>query len=357
MSYANVTAHNAPPLSQQPHPDLGLLNTSNPSDESLPDVDTAHVTVVAHDFGEKPKTITSETKQITVEHSDDEDEGNVPGSVKRQARKEKARVTHTHPTHSHTHPSSTPSSQRREERVRRAERKIEGWVDYTKRIVLRPEVAGGFFAVVNLGVLGYTGYQIYQRPTLVTKPQVNWRPLSIIGGGIFTLFALEGFAADQYLETPQGQRELQRAEDEGHYLYNRTHEVVIRPGVFSGLLGFANVAVLGGLGYITYTHWDTPAIDRRNISIATVGLITWFSGQGFLVERYRQKHNDQWEAGKKDINRGVKKSEASLDHAKRDVEKEFGKLGEDLHSKTFSERLQAERIRKQVESLEKSKAH
>lgn len=43
MSYAAVTAHNAPPLSQQAHPDLGLLNTKNPHDEVNPDVDTAHV--------------------------------------------------------------------------------------------------------------------------------------------------------------------------------------------------------------------------------------------------------------------------------------------------------------------------
>jgi hypothetical protein len=47
MSYAAVTAHNAPPLPQQPHPDFGLLNTKNPHDEVTPDVDTAHVSCIS----------------------------------------------------------------------------------------------------------------------------------------------------------------------------------------------------------------------------------------------------------------------------------------------------------------------
>jgi hypothetical protein len=46
MSYAAVIAHNAPPLSQQPHPDLGLLNTAATNDETIPDIDKAKVGVV-----------------------------------------------------------------------------------------------------------------------------------------------------------------------------------------------------------------------------------------------------------------------------------------------------------------------
>lgn len=52
---------------------------------------------------------------------------NVSGSRKRKARRDKARA--------------------RQARAYRAERKMEGWVDWTKRAIFRPEIAGGVFAV------------------------------------------------------------------------------------------------------------------------------------------------------------------------------------------------------------------
>jgi hypothetical protein len=90
---------------------------------------------------------------------------------------------------------------------------------------------------VNIGVLGTLGYNIYKKPSLITEPRMNARPLAYISGGLITIFALEGFVADQYLETPQGQDELRRAEEEGHLLYNRTKEIVLRPKVAGGILG------------------------------------------------------------------------------------------------------------------------
>jgi hypothetical protein len=51
-----------------------------------------------------------------------------------------------------------------------------------------------------------------------------------------------------------------------------------------------NLGVLGTLGYFTYRHWDSPNFTKKNISYATIGLITWFSGQGYFVEKYRQDH-------------------------------------------------------------------
>jgi hypothetical protein len=68
MSYAAVTAHNAPPLSAQPHPDLGLLHTEDDRDATIPDVSTAKVNVVPHDFKQHPVTET----MLQVEHSDDD---------------------------------------------------------------------------------------------------------------------------------------------------------------------------------------------------------------------------------------------------------------------------------------------
>jgi len=86
-------------------------------------------------------------------------------------------------------------------------------------------------------------------------------------------------------------------------LFNRAREVVLRPQVSGGLLGAAlihvaieltlvpvNLGVLGTLGYFTYRHWDSPNFTKKNISYATIGLITRFSGQGYVVEKYRQDH-------------------------------------------------------------------
>ena len=90
---------------------------------------------------------------------------------------------------------------------------------------------------MNIGVLGTLGYNIYKKPSLITEPRMNTRPLAYISGGLITLFVLEGFTADKYLETPQGQDELRRAEEEGHLLYNRTKEIILRPKVAGGILG------------------------------------------------------------------------------------------------------------------------
>jgi hypothetical protein len=53
--------------------------------------------------------------------------GNVPGSQKRKARKEKDR--------------------KRKRRVEAAERKVEGWMEWTKNKLFQPAFAGGIFAV------------------------------------------------------------------------------------------------------------------------------------------------------------------------------------------------------------------
>ncbi|KAG8814508.1 hypothetical protein FRC17_001100 [Serendipita sp. 399] len=299
MSYAQVASHNAPPPSQQPHADLGLLNTDRGVEHPPPDVDMAKVTVVSHDFKEHPVTETT----LVVEHSEtssDEDTGqatavpplstwtlincnagNVPGNVP-------GNVSGNVPG-SRKHKSRSTKERQRKRQVRRVERKFEGWVDWTKDKLFQPAVAGGVFAVVNIGVLGTIGYHVYKRPTLITEPRLNARPLAYTSAGLIGLFTLESLAANAYLETAQGQEELRRAEEEGHLLYNKTKEVVLRPKVAGGILGAANLAVLSALGYGVYVHWDSHVLTRRNVSYISIGLITWFSLQGWAVEKYYQE--------------------------------------------------------------------
>jgi hypothetical protein len=86
---------------------------------------------------------------------------------------------------------------------------------------------------VNVGVIGGLGYLFYTTPSYRTDYKV-------IGGaaaGTLLLLGAEGVMAESYLQTPEGQREKQRAEDEGSALYRQTKEIVLRPGVFGGLLG------------------------------------------------------------------------------------------------------------------------
>lgn len=71
--------------------------------------------------------------------------------------------------------------------------------------------------------------------------QPAWRnDYKIIGGsvaGVLLLFGAEGTMTESYLQTPEGQREKQRVKDEGSLLYRQSKEIVLRPGVFGGLLG------------------------------------------------------------------------------------------------------------------------
>lgn len=100
---------------------------------------------------------------------------------------------------------------------------------------------------MNIGVLGALGYNIYKKPSLITEPRTNIRPLAYISGGLITFFVLEGFIADKYLDTPQGQDELRRAEEEGHLIYNKTKEIILRPKVAGGILGVGELDSVGTL--------------------------------------------------------------------------------------------------------------
>jgi hypothetical protein len=142
-----------------------------------------------------------------------------------------------------------------------------------------------------------------------------------------SILSAEGYAAEKYRQTPAGQAEERRAKQEGAALYRVARENILRPGVLGGLVGIGecclhiikstllliiictvNTAVLGTVSFYAYKYWDLRQWDRRVVSAVSVGLLTLWTGEGFVLnfnhlslctncsgsyiaERYRQTHH------------------------------------------------------------------
>lgn len=119
MSYASVAAHNAPPPSEQPHPDPALLTTAADVESTTPADDGAKVNVVPSDFKEHPSTLTSEVAESILDYTP-------PG----------------------THASSEkPLAHKRDDVERNVEAKGFQLWDTVHKQLMRPAFAGGLFGV------------------------------------------------------------------------------------------------------------------------------------------------------------------------------------------------------------------
>lgn len=222
-SYASVTAKDAPPAALQPHPNPAFLNTEPPSHNNIAD-DVAKVNIVGPDFKEHPETITS-TRDVPRE---------TPAAVESHARRT-----------------------RRADRARKFAHQAEDegfylW-NYAQHYILRPSVAGGLlgigastptytcirctnhilYSLVNVGLLGWAGYNLYTKPYL----RHDRRLLATGAAVALGLFGVEGYAAEKYLETPAGREEERKAREEGALLYRKAREIVLHPGVLGGMVG------------------------------------------------------------------------------------------------------------------------
>ncbi|PSR81121.1 hypothetical protein PHLCEN_2v6456 [Hermanssonia centrifuga] len=259
MSYASVAAHNAPPPSMQPHADPALLNTEAPSHDNIAD-DAQKVNIVSSDFKQHPSTATS-TQDVPYETP--------PVPV--------------------TAPTRAPDRHRAADKARKYahDAEEEGFYlwNVTKQYLFRPSVAGGLLGVVNVGLLSWAGYSLYTKPYI----RHDTRLLATSAVAALTLVGAEGYAAEKYRLTPAGQKEEQRARQEGAVLYNAAREHILRPGVYSGLVGGLNAGVFGALAYFAYKNWNLRW-DRKTVSAVTVTLLTLWSGEGYLAKRYRDTH-------------------------------------------------------------------
>jgi len=239
MSYADVASNYTP--AGQPQPDPSLLNTKQPLASPIAD-DTAKVGVVPNDFKQHPHTTTSEFEPPT------------PDLPKDSSQKKSGK------SHPHRGPRGLNSKD------------AAHWASVVKEIVLRPTVAGGLLGVVNLGIIGYTGYTFYSEPHLRRSPQA----ISATIAGSVALLGLEGFSVEKCRRGEQGK-------DDAAVVAQYFHE---NPGMFQGLLGIVNFGILGTTGYVTYVNWDRW--DRRTVGAIAGGLLSLWAGEGYLLTSSRQ---------------------------------------------------------------------
>ena len=301
-SYAQAAAHNVPPSSAQPHPDTNLLYTTPSSTHPItaPDIDTK-VSVVPNDWAANPTTETSLHISVTQSATDtdsDTDAGSDANQDANLTRRAKPKVRKQHGKRR----DNTSQSKRdlspfwrhfTDAFVRPAPAFIPGLIIFRPSFTLNP-IHPTHLPTVNLGVLSSIGYTLYTHPHARTNP----RFLGLSALGIFTLFSAEGLTPRRYLDSPHDHQThqvqsrgpptirrltfyLSLIPQEIVTLKRKSKEIILRPGVFGGLLGAINLTILASLSWLAYDHWNHPTVwTRRNLSITSLGLLGWFGGQG-----------------------------------------------------------------------------
>jgi hypothetical protein len=87
--------------------------------------------------------------------------------------------------------------------------------------------------LVNVGLFAGASYVLYTEPHL----RRDRRTLSATLACTLALIGMESYAADTYLQTPEGQEAQRKAKKEGSLVYRQAREHILRPGVLGGLVG------------------------------------------------------------------------------------------------------------------------
>lgn len=76
-----------------------------------------------------------------------------------------------------------------------------------------------------------------------------------------TLLSVEGYAAEKYRSTPEGEKEERKAREEGAILYRAAKENILRPGVLGGMLGVCKSMPL---------HISVPGLSHWHLSSQSI---------------------------------------------------------------------------------------
>ncbi|KAL7422874.1 hypothetical protein Q5752_002171 [Cryptotrichosporon argae] len=93
----------------------------------------------------------------------------------------------------------------------------------------------------------------------------------------------------------KAKEEIHKAESAIAPYWEKSKDVVLRPGTLGGLLGVVNVGLLSTIGYYAYTNRDRPW-DRRIVAGAVAGTLALFGGEGYLAESYLSTPEGKQEA-------------------------------------------------------------
>jgi len=93
----------------------------------------------------------------------------------------------------------------------------------------------------------------------------------------------------------KAKNELAQAESIIGPYWEKTKDIVLRPGTLGGLIGVVNVGLLSTLGYFAYTRKDQPW-DKRIVGGAVAGTLALFSAEGYVTESYLQTEDGKQEA-------------------------------------------------------------
>jgi len=240
MSYASVTSNNVP--SDQPLPNPALFNTTKPTASGVAD-DIAKVGVVSSNFKQNPATTTSTYQPPRYEEESDSS----PHHRTKKDNKAKA-----------------DNKVKAKKLARDAEKEAIHWSAVVKELLFRPPVAGGLIGVVNLGLIGYTGYKFYNEPHL--RHDHMFVTSTIAGTAV--ILGLEGYGAQT----------LAPVREEEDVLIQYVHQ---NPKTTRTLFAILNVGILGATGYLTYSKWNRW--DPRTFATLAAGLASFGLGESYLV--------------------------------------------------------------------------
>ncbi|CDZ98679.1 hypothetical protein [Phaffia rhodozyma] len=182
-TWADIAAKNAPPPSEQPHPDQALLEGH--TGEAINEHPDGHgVTVVPHDFREHPETVAKEFNEKAAEEA-----AAAEKLVKEEAEKAK-----------HEAEVAAKKAEEVKEAAKKEAAKLEreaaSIFNKAKALISQPKVFVPIISAFDVALIGFLGYKTYIHD--FSRRPFDRKVFSAITIGVGAIAALEGLGFASY---------------------------------------------------------------------------------------------------------------------------------------------------------------